>query len=586
MYHTRVRRTVLAGIAVVALAASAACDTADAADRPEPPKKGGALRVVVSVLPEHLDPQKISAALDANVSRLITRTLTTAKSEPGAGASEIVGDLATDTGRPSDDKRVWDFTLKKGLRWQDGSLITCEHVKYGVERNFSDLFTSGLQYPRQLLLDNPEPYKGPLRGTNEGLDSVTCVDQSTIQFKLKQPMGDFGYAVALPVFAPVPLGKDADKEAYDRAPFSTGPYKVAESDAKHIVLDRNPHWSASTDSVRKAYPDRIDIVLDKNTPAVTNALVQDQGDARNTVLFDVDIAPNFVQQIVNDDQLSKRMITGSYSGVRYFAINMERITDVRCRQALVFAVNKRKFRSAMGGSMFGELATSIISPQLRSHKEFDLYSAKSKPEGDRDKALQLMEEARAAGKPCKDRVRLAYPDSAVRRRLVQTVVESLQRVGIATQLIPVLPPVENPADCPRGATCTDYFDAAIGNPKNQYDLMWAGWIADWSNGSAVIPPLFSSAVIPKGEGATGNKNFALLHDKAVDDLIEAAMAESDLDTQYRLWGELDQKIQEQAPIIPMLYMKALRFAGSNVRGGFIHPAFGQPDLCSLGLGTP
>ena len=30
-------------------------------------------------------------------------------------------------------------------------------------------------------------------------------------------------------------------------------------------------------------------------------------------------------------------------------------------------------------------------------------------------------------------------------------------------------------------------------------------------------------------------------------------------------------------------MKALRMSGSNVRGGFIHPAFGQPDLCALGL---
>jgi peptide/nickel transport system substrate-binding protein len=577
-------RRLVAGLAVVALAATAACDTADASNRPEPPERGGTLRVIVSVLPEHLDPQKIAAALDANVSRLISRTLTTVKSEAGSGASEIVGDLATDTGRPSADRREWDFTLKKGLRWQDGSLVTCEHVKYGVERNFSDLFTSGLQYPRQLLADNPEPYKGPLRGTNEGLDSVTCIDQSTIRFRLKQPMGDFGYAVALPVFAPVPLGKDADKEAYDRAPYATGPYKVAESDAKHISLDRNPHWSSATDSVRKAFPDRIEITLDKNTPAVTNALVQDQGEARNTVLFDVDIAPNFVQQIVNDDQLSKRMITGTFSGVRYFAINTERVPDVRCRQALEFAVNKRKFRSAMGGQMFGDLATSIISPQLRSHKEFDLYSTKSKPEGDRDRALQLLDEARKAGKPCKDRIRLAYPDSPVRRRLVQTVIESFQRVGIATTAVPVQPPVGEGETCPKGATCLDYFDAAIGNPKNDYDVMWAGWIADWPNGTAVIPPLFDSAVIPTGEGATGNKNFSNFRNKDVDDLIEAAMAEADLDAQYRLWGELDQKIQEQAAIIPMLYLKALRFAGSNVRGGFIHPAFGQPDLCALGLG--
>jgi hypothetical protein len=53
--------------------------------------------------------------------------------------------------------------------------------------------------------------------------------------------------------------------------------------------------------------------------------------------------------------------------------------------------------------------------------------------------------------------------------------------------------------------------------------------------------------------------------------------------QYRLWGELDQKFAEQAVTIPIVYMKALRMAGTNIRGGFIHPQFGQPDLCALGL---
>ena len=43
------------------------------------------------------------------------------------------------------------------------------------------------------------------------------------------------------------------------------------------------------------------------------------------------------------------------------------------------------------------------------------------------------------------------------------------------------------------------------------------------------------------------------------------------------------KIQAQAVDIPLLYEKAIRLTGSNVLGGYIHPAFGMPDLCSLGL---
>jgi peptide/nickel transport system substrate-binding protein len=568
----RSRRILAVALAVALAAGVAACDTAGAADDPDPPKKGGTLRLILSVKIEHMDPQRIAAALDFNISRLYSRTLTTVRSEPGPAASEIVGDLATDTGRPSDGNRVWEFTLKNGVKWQDGAPITCTDLKYGIERNFSSLFTTGLQYPRQLLQDNPTPYEGPFKGDNnngKGLESVRCLDEKTIQFTLQQPVGDFGYTVALPVFAPVPYGKDEDKDAYDRRPLSSGPYKVAESTDDRVVLDRNPHWQQGTDPVRKAYPDQIVVTVNDNVPLVTYQLAQDQGEAKSSVQLSADIASNFVQQVINDPELSKRLIRGSHSGVRYLAINTRRVKDIRCRQALIFAANKRKFRSALGGSMFGELATSIISPKLRSHKEFDLYNTKSKPEGDRERAIQLLAEA---GDACPRPLRIAFPEPV--RRLMAPIIESFQRVGIETELIGIDP------------TKINYFGDGIGRPDNTYDVMWAGWVADWANGSAVIPPLFSGKVIPKGDDVNGNLNFSLLDDQEINRLIDEAMAESNLQTQYALWGELDQKVMERAALIPLLYMNSLRMVGSNVRGAFIHPQFAGPDVTALGVANP
>jgi peptide/nickel transport system substrate-binding protein len=566
-----VRRAVLACVGILSLGV-AACDTADAANRPELPKQGGVLRLILGTKVENLDPQKIAAATDANISRLFTRTLTTFRSEPGAKASEIVGDLATDTGRPTEGNQVWDFTLKKDVKWQDGTPITCAQVKYGVERNFSSLFTTGLQYPRQLLQDNATPYEGPFKGDNNnkrGMESVQCVDAKSIRFRLKQPVGDFGYAAALSVFAPVPLDKDADKAAYNRKPFSSGPYKIVESTDAKIVLDRNPYWSQGSDAVRHAYPDQILITVNDNGPAVSYALIQDQGDAQNSVQLDLDVASNFVQQVVNDTDLSKRLITGSHTGVRYLAINTRRITNVKCRQALEYAANKRKFRSAMGGSTFGELASTAVSPSLRSHKDFDLYETKQKPEGDRDKARQLWTDP---ANKCPARISIAFPQ--VRKRLMQVIAESFNLAGIETDLKPVDP------------TKINYFSDAIGRPSNQYDVMWAGWIADWANGSAVLPPQFDGNNIPKGEDANGNQNFALLNVPEINSAISEAMAESNLEQQYRLWGELDEQIMKQAPIIPLLYMTSQRLVGSNVRGAFIHPQFGAPDVCALGLAKP
>jgi peptide/nickel transport system substrate-binding protein len=261
------------------------CQPSGGARAPDEPKFGGTLNIVVGVKIEHLDPQWMSSANDVNLSRLYARTLTTFKSGPDA-KGEVVGDLATDSGRPVGRNQVWEFTLRRDVKWQDGTPVTCAHVKYGVERNFSRLLTAGSSYPRQLLMDNTPGYEGPFaRGNNDGqgLESVQCVDVRTIRFHLNQPMGDFGHAAALAAFAPVLPGTDADKAAYDRRPMSNGPYLIAESTAERIVLERNPHWVRASDSVRKAYPDRIVVSVNPEAAYVAWKLVEDEPEHRNTV---------------------------------------------------------------------------------------------------------------------------------------------------------------------------------------------------------------------------------------------------------------------------------------------------------------
>ncbi len=126
----RLRRLTAASVALVALGAASACDSA--ADANDTVASGGTLRVVLPALPEHLDPQRIAAAMDANISRLLSRTLTTYKAEPGAASSELVPDLATDLGRPSENNTVWEFKLREGMKWEDGAQINCQQLKYGV----------------------------------------------------------------------------------------------------------------------------------------------------------------------------------------------------------------------------------------------------------------------------------------------------------------------------------------------------------------------------------------------------------------------------------------------------------------------
>jgi peptide/nickel transport system substrate-binding protein len=567
-------RTVLAVAFAVALAAStAACGTAEAVNDPAP-KKGGTLRVILGGQPNHLDPQQVYVNTEANLSRLFTRTLTTFKSAPGQAASEIVGDLATDTGRPGPGNRTWDFTLKKSVRWEDGSPATCAQVKYGIERSFSQLFTDGAPYPRTYL-DATEGYQGPFVGGNnggKGLPSIECIDTENIRFHLKQAVGDFGYTVSLPTFAPVPPEHDT-KEEYDKRPFTNGAYRIEESTAQQLVLVRNKFWDPATDQVRKAYPDRIVVTWNPDTASVTNQLIESAGDWADTISIEKDVAAPFVQQVINDTQLSERTVRGPTGAIRYFAINTRTIPSELCRQALVYAFNKRKYRSALGGAAFGDFATTMIGPSLKAHKDFDLYNSRTNVEGDVGRANALIKQAADAKQPCPTKIKVAYPDTKDAIRVITTIIEAYQRIGIEVVRAP------HPQK--------GYFASYIGNPDSGLDLMYAGWIPDWANGSSVIPPLFDGrGLVVAAKNKSGSTNFSNLDSKEINNLVDAALAEPSLERQYVLWGQLDEKIQSMAVTIPVLYPKVLKMAGTNVRGGFIHPQFGQPDLSALGLADP
>lgn len=563
--------SVLATVAVVAT--SAACHSAVGSTAPAP-APGGTLFVYVSTHPvTNLDPQGISWATDGNFSRLINRTLTTTTAD-----GQVVPDLATDTGRPKENNAVWDFTLKPGLKWETGDPVTCDDVKYGIERRFSDVIGNyqGLPYPLLYLKDNKTPYKGPFGGNSKGLDSIQCIDARTVEFHLQQPAGDFGYTVSVSTFAPVKVGSDgADKSAYNFDPTSNGPYKIDKGhppvvDTKQfgtpalteLTLVRNKFWSPNTDPVRKAYPDKIVMKYTANNAQLTNDLINSTGDYRYAVSLDGNVAPNFIQQVINDPGLSKRVLDRTTTGVRYFSINTRRITNVECRKALEYGFDKRSFRFVLGGATAGELATSMIPPGLLAHADFDLYETKQFPDGDETKARAMIKTNN-----CKTSLKIGYPDIPIYHQLLSTVVEAYQLIGVDVTAIPV-----DPAN----------YQFKIADPNKPFDMDVSGWVPDWPNGSAVIAPLFSGA---QTEGsASQNLNYSLLDDPDINREIGQAGNERNIQVQYKLWGALDRHILDKAAVIPVLYIGALRMYGTEVEGVTLSVAYSQPDLAAIGLG--
>ncbi|WP_280700065.1 ABC transporter substrate-binding protein [Kitasatospora sp. GP82] len=509
---------------------------------------------------EHLDPARAYVTSTQDVGRLVYRTLTTFAPAPGQAGGKIVPDLATDTGRPSDGAKTWTFTLKEGVKYEDGRPVTSKDVKYGVERTFAAELPEGPPYARMWLAGG-EAYKGPYKDP-AGLASIETPDDRTIVFKLNRPVSDFGSAVSLPMSAPVPQDKDTGV-GYDNRPFSCGPYKIEKFEPKkQLTLVRNTSWDPATDTVRKGLPDKVVIDLNLDAAVVDQRLIAGQGQDADAVALEP-IGPASVGRVMSDPQVRKRLVTGESINTRFLSINTRHapLDDVRVRQAIAYALDKDALRTTRGGPIAGELATTLLPPTLPGAAPEDPYPSQD-GKGDPTMAKALLAQAGHASDLV---LTLDTPATAGGKAQGEAVQASLARAGITVKINEI---------------SSSAFYSTVGNTARQHDLVIDGWTPDWPGASTYLPILFDGRLIT----TEGNNNRAQYDSPAVDTRLDAIAAMSDPAAAQAAYGELARRIMQDAPVVPFLWDKAAVLVGPNVTGAYGHTAFvGRLDLVSLGL---
>ncbi|MFB6786306.1 ABC transporter substrate-binding protein [Streptomyces olivaceus] len=567
----RTRRAAAAlTVSLIVTAGAAACGPEDndakSGGADGDPQKGGTLTVLNAQPQVDFDPARLYTSGGGNVPSLVFRTLTTRNREDGAKGTEVVPDLATDTGRPNKDATVWTYTLKEGLEYEDGTKITSADVKYGIERSFAAELSGGAPYLRDWLIGGAD-YQGPYKDRGKGLDSIETPDERTIVFRLNKPEGEFPYLATQTQFAPVP--KSADKGTkYEEHPVSSGPYKVVrnENDGERLVLERNEHWSEKTDAERKAYPDRIDVRSGLDSSVINQRLSASQGADAAAVTTDTNLGPAELAKVSGDKDLAARVGTGHFGYTNYIAFNpkVKPFDDPKVRQAIAYAVDRTSVINAAGGSSLAEPATTYLPNQksfgYTAHDHFPAGES-----GDPAKAKELLKEAGHADGLTVTLTHSNAKDFETSPEIATALQDALQKAGITVEL--------------EGLEDNDYRDT-IHDAKTEPGFFLAHWGADWPSGGPFLAPIFDGRQIVR-DGANFNTGF--LDDKSVNDEIDAINKLTDLDEAAQRWGALDKKIGEKALTVPLFHPVYKRLYGKDVKNVVISDWTGVLDVSQVAV---
>ncbi|MEU4170620.1 ABC transporter substrate-binding protein [Streptomyces sp. NPDC026665] len=534
---------------------NAADSTGPAAEVPGA-KSGGTMEVLQRDSYAHLDPGQIYVSDEGSLATLLHRGLTGYKATSNDGSKhEIVGDLATDSGTTTDGGKTWKYTLKDGIKFENGTAITSKDVRHTFERMFAPFINQGPPYVQQWLADTPgADYRkllkdGPYKGKHLPDSILQTPDDKTIVFKFKTSHPDLPYALAMAGYAIVSEKGDT-KTKYDRAPVTTGPYKIESfKSGKSMVLVKNTNWDPKTDPIRHQYVDKFNITFNQQYETSTKTLLADTGADQAGISFNNQVDAGNLSKVLADPKMKSRTVSGFQPYVGQMNINLSHpaLKDKKIREAIAYALPITPFVRAYGGTDAMQVAGGLISPTVSGYDAaFDPHGKIKKPAGDPVKAKALLKEAGKVGM----KLTFGYINTPEGQQYSTAMAEGLKKAGFDVQR------QEIPAET--------YYDQ-VSKLDNNYDIFHTAWGADWPSASTVIPPLYDGRGI-----ADGAQNYSQVNDHKVNADIDRINKITDPVKAAAEWEKVDQYlVKDVVNVVPTGYYKQTQIAGSKV-GGLVY----------------
>ena len=509
-------------------------------------KEGGTLTGTYASFPE-LDP---SLSYDQEGWTAMYDTylpLLTYKHASGAEGAEIVPALAESLPKVTNGGKTYTLTLRKGLRYSDGTPVKASDFAATVERLFK-INSPGSPFYESIV--GAEEFAKTKSGGIAGI--VTDDKSGKIEIELTQPRGTFTNELAMLFVALVPPGTPAKNLTTEPAP-ATGPYKIVDVEpGKGWSYVRNPQWAKSNGKaipeVPSGHVDKIDISLVRNSATQVNEIERNQ--------------KNWMQTLVPADQYAK--VKSSYEGTQFrvehpistyfFWINTEEapFSDVKLRQAVNYAVDSAALERIYAGQLTA--SHQILPEGMPGHKTFDLYPHNM------GKAKKLFAEAN----PSDRKITVWTDNESPNDKAGAYYAGVLGELGFDVKL--------------KTVNADNYF-GLIGNLSTpDLDTGWADWFQDYPHPNDFFQPLLDGESI----APTYNTNTARMNDPKLNAKIARLGSEELGPKQEDEYAQLDREFMEQAPMAPYGSITTSTFVDDEIELEKViyNPTMGQ-DLTSF-----
>jgi peptide/nickel transport system substrate-binding protein len=501
-------------------------------------------------------------------------------------------DLATAAPVVSNGGKTYTITIRNGAMWDTtpARQVTAADALRGIERACNPVQPWGGLPDFETLIAGYASFCGGFANVAHTTSAMTAYINShqisgikasgqTISYTLAHPASYFPDMLTMDPFNPAPVESlnyvPASAQAQQHV-IADGPYKVQSyTPARSITYVRNPAWNASSDPIRKAYVNQINVTETGNQSTIQQELQTNTASA--SMEFDAFPPVASVAGLVSqmNQGLNHNFNLGptfSSNPLMFYNTvspnNGGALSKVAVRQAISYGLNRAHLT---------QVINPVVNPPLSHILPPGINGSQDVPSGydpypyNPTKAKSMLA---AAGYKNGLTITMLYRPTTAQVAVAQAAQSDLAKIGVNLKLLQV----------PAADFYVKYLEQPSVAKRGVWDVAIAGWAPDWYGDAALsyFNPLFSGAAAYPPVGS----NFGFYNDPAVTSLIAQGASSATSSAAATIWAQADQKVMQDAAVFPITAQLQPLYHASYVHNAVYIPAIQQFDPTNVWLSSP